>query len=97
MRAGRRAASNSLAVFSWRPRRAAQLSPKVGIIITKKVGKAVVRNRLRRRCQAILDGASDILAARWYVVALRPKAAHLSFAELRHQLVDTVARAEDAQ
>jgi ribonuclease P protein component len=61
------------------------LLARVGLVITKKVGSAVERNLLRRRCKAILDAtlADD---ARWYVVQLRPSAIELSYAQLREAL-----------
>ncbi|MBV8162915.1 MAG: ribonuclease P protein component [Candidatus Eremiobacteraeota bacterium] len=59
---------------------------RVGIIITKKVGTAVERNRLRRRCKAVLDALPILQTPMWYVVQLRPSAAGASFAQLRDAL-----------
>jgi len=59
---------------------------KIGIVITKKVGKAVERNRLRRRCKAILDETAAAASGVWLVVQCKPTAAALTFAELREQL-----------
>ncbi len=55
--------------------RGTSVESKVGIVITKKVGNAVVRNRLRRRCKAILDESGARRVGTWYVVqcAGRPR------------------------
>jgi ribonuclease P protein component len=60
--------------------------PKVGIVITKKVGNAVVRNRLRRRCKSILDASSAVADGTWFVVLCRPAATDLAFGRLREEL-----------
>jgi len=64
---------------------------RVGIVITKKVGTAVERNRLRRRCKAILDQSPIADSAMWYVVVFRPAAARLSFQHLQQQLEHALA------
>ncbi|MBC5828286.1 MAG: ribonuclease P protein component [Candidatus Eremiobacteraeota bacterium] len=89
---GHRASSPTLSLFALTHRRDAANVPEVGIVITKKVGKAVTRNQLRRRCKAILEGSPQSLAPKRYVLHCRPKAAALSFAELRRQLMDVLAR-----
>ncbi len=79
-------------MFALSSRKAAIDGPKVGIIVTKRVGNAVVRNRLRRRCKAVLDAETFPTPARWYVIQCSAKAAALSYAELRSQLIDVMAR-----
>jgi ribonuclease P protein component len=63
----------------------------VGIVITKKVGTAVERNRLRRRCKAILDQSNIADTAMWYVVVFRPAAAQLSYQHLQEQIEHALA------
>ncbi len=92
MRRGSVVSSQALTIFAFTPQKTSSGRPKVGIVVTKKVGKAVVRNLLRRRCKAILDDASFGTMPRWYVVQCRPKAAALSFAELRSQLKYVLTR-----
>jgi ribonuclease P protein component len=75
------------------PRKAGSQTAKVGIIVSKRVGNAVVRNRLRRRCKAVLDGIMAGAPPRWYVIQCNAKAAALSFAELRSQLMYVMTRA----
>ena len=106
LRRGRTASSKHLVVFALPPRRPPapppsrgararaaheESSTKVGIVITKKVGNAVERNRLRRRCKAILDRSAIADSPMWYDVQVRPAAARLSFAQLRDQLSAALA------
>ena len=56
----------------------------------RRVGKAVVRNRVRRRLRAIV--ASTPLAPGAYLVGVSPEAAALPFEELRAH-VDRALRA----
>ena len=99
MRRGRPSSGKHLIVFSLPPtrmrpararsgvrQRANGVTTKVGIVITKKVGDAVARNKLRRRCKAILDAMSIGQPPHWYVIQFRPSAASLSFAQLREGL-----------
>lgn len=86
MRRGAVASAPSLTLYAFAPRGKASSPPKVGIVVTRKVGKAVVRNRVRRRCKAILETMLQPSDSRWFVVACRPLAATLPFAELRRQL-----------
>lgn len=56
---------------------------KVGIIVTKKVGNAVVRNHLRRRIHAIITKhLSEIPGRRYIVTILRWRATDATFQEL---------------
>jgi len=96
MRRGFTASSKSFKVFGFEPRAEAGGRSKIGVIVTRAVGKAVVRNRLRGRCKAILDAASFGAKARWYVVQCRPEAATLPFVEIKQQLLEAFARARDA-
>lgn len=76
---------------------------RLGVAISRRVGKAVVRNRLRRRLRAavqevmcvpeavaggtVLPGSADVL------VAVRPGAAGASYRELRSLLAEALDRA----
>ena len=67
--------------MSWVPGPAGS-PPLVAYAIGKRVGPAVVRNRLRRRLRAIF--ASDLRVAPGdYLVAADPAAADLPFADLK--------------
>ncbi|NQV20671.1 MAG: ribonuclease P protein component [Rhodospirillales bacterium] len=69
---------------------------RVGFTVSKKVGNAVERNRVRRRLRAIAD---KILPAtgkpgRDYVVIGRKAALKRSFADLTQDLLTAVAKAD---
>lgn len=69
---------------------------RVAYAIGRKVGPAVVRNRLRRRLRSAvreLDRSDGGLAPGAYLVALRPQAAHRSYDQLRHDLALAIAAA----
>lgn len=57
--------------------------PQVAYAIGRKVGTAVVRNRLRRRLRAIVSELAPQLAPGAYLVGAAPEAASLSFGELK--------------
>ena len=65
----------------------------VGITVTRKIGGAVVRNRVRRRLRAalgsVLPGAA--LPGHNYVVVARPRAIEHPFAELVRDLASAIA------
>lgn len=93
MRRGNAASTPALTVHAFSPSAKLAGAPKVGVVVTRKVGKAVVRNRVRRRCKAILETLLDGADRRWYVVACKPESAQTRFRELRRQLVDAVPKA----
>jgi ribonuclease P protein component len=93
LRRGRAIASKDLTILAFSPPRELALAFKcarVGIIITKKVGNAVQRNRLRRQCKAILDQSRIGQTRLWYVVQFKPKAATLDYASLHDQLTSAL-------
>lgn len=93
MRKGRVARAHALTVYGLAPRgRDRGALSKVGIVVTKKVGNAVVRNLVRRRCKAIFERLALSSAPRWYVVHCKPEAADTPFAALSNQLAPAVAR-----
>lgn len=72
--------------------------PRFGFTVTKKLGGAVVRNRIRRRLRAALTEVSAQLAdpAFDYVIVARSPALDRSFLELRADFVaafDRIRRA----
>lgn len=95
MRRGKAGSADALTVFGFMPRGAPTQRTKVGIVIPKTVGTAVERNRLRRRCKAILDTRTFRAPHVWYVIQCRPGAAGLTFEELHAHLNGALARASD--
>jgi len=65
--------------------------------VSKKVGTAVVRNRVRRRLRALMAdlGPTDGLAPGLYLVGVRPDVVDLSPADLRTRLVQALRAAAD--
>ena len=83
---GRRVSSPWFTLYSADPA-AHDALPLVGISVSKAVGGAVVRNRVRRR---IAGALTEILGQaqhrRRIVIVVRPEAVQAEFAELRARL-----------
>jgi ribonuclease P protein component len=60
-----------------------QRGPRFGFTITKKLGNAVVRNRIRRRLKAVLAGSSAAMVGVDYVIVAREIAANRPFTDLK--------------
>jgi ribonuclease P protein component len=61
----------------------AERPPRIGFTVTRKIGNAVVRNRIRRRLKAaVREAASHAEAATDYVVVARRGALTLHFRRL---------------
>jgi len=82
LRRGRSGRAGTLSV-RWLPARHGEV--RVGIVVSKKVGKAVVRNRVRRRIREILR-RMHLPAADLMVIA-RPEAATADYATLARDLL----------
>lgn len=65
--------------------RAARL--QVGFSVSKKVGNAVTRNRVKRRLRAIFSSQLALLRPGFYVVAARADAAKADYRSLNHSLL----------
>lgn len=90
LRRGRRRAGRFTVVSTMRGAGgSASAPPRFGFVVSRKVGDAVARNRLRRRMRAVayeaLDGVPDGCQL---VVRALPGAAAASWAELRAELLD---------
>lgn len=68
--------------------------PRFGFTITKKIGNAVTRNRIRRRLKAALTALAPHAARANidYVVVARPPAAELDFTVLSAELAKAFER-----
>jgi ribonuclease P protein component len=62
--------------------------PQVAFALTRRVGTAVVRNRLRRRLRAALveSAGGSPLESGAYVVTAGPEASSLTYQELQHNV-----------
>lgn len=91
-RRGRRAGASVLAVFG-EVHRDATTPTRFGFIITKRVGVAVVRNRLRRQLKGITRELLHTLpCGASFVIRLFPEAATASYEQLREQVHRAVLR-----
>jgi ribonuclease P protein component len=71
--------------------------PRFGVVVSKQVGGAVVRNRIRRRIQAICAGAlPSIPSTDLIVVRVLPGAHEVSWDTLRAEMGDGLRRAVTA-
>jgi ribonuclease P protein component len=68
--------------------RSGAAGPRVGFVISGKVGDAVRRNLLRRRLRHLLRARLEAMPAADLVVRALPGAAELTFAELEALLDD---------
>ena len=67
---------------------------RVGIVTTRKVGMAVVRNRIRRRIREVFRlHQFDLISGVWLVTVARPSAAKASFQELERDWLRLAERA----
>ncbi len=75
-----------------RPDADAAPGPRFGLTITKKVGCAVVRNRIRRRLRAAIKSSPDLDArpTHDYVIVARREALHADFQALRGELARAI-------
>lgn len=101
VRGGARCATSAF-VLEAKPRLAAsgpaKAGPRFGFTITKKIGNAVVRNRIRRRLKAALTPLTGALAvpAHDYVLIVRQPAFDIPFAVLQKDLERALQRVHHA-
>jgi ribonuclease P protein component len=67
---------------------------RAGFVASRKVGGAVVRNRVRRRLREIVRRHQhEIVDPRWIVTVARPPAARASYGELEDEWLRLAKRA----
>lgn len=89
LHSGRRSGRAGISVALFVPEPAATIAQpaRVGFVVSKAVGNAVVRNRLRRRLRELMRPRIDSLpAGSLLVVRAKPVAATLGFDVLANQL-----------
>lgn len=83
----RRSGSPRMVVHAHRPGARAQQPPRVGFVVSKAVGGAVVRNRTKRRLRALVAARLARLPEGYdVVVRANPAAAGATYAELGRDL-----------
>lgn len=88
LRRGRRRRSGPVTI-SWVPGDPDE-PPRVAYTIGRRVGSAVVRNRLRRRLRMLIRGAAPLLSPGAYLIGVAPQAASLTFAQLETHVLQAI-------
>jgi ribonuclease P protein component len=66
---------------------------RTGIVTSRRIGKAVVRNRVRRRLREIVRQARPVLRdGLWLVLVAKPPAARATYAMLREEWAQLARR-----
>ncbi|MBX3094608.1 MAG: ribonuclease P protein component [Cryobacterium sp.] len=67
--------------------------PRCGFVVSKKVGNAVTRNRVRRRLRAICrDVVSELAPGTDVVIRALPESAHSTWASLQGEISAALSR-----
>ena len=64
----------------------------MGYAIGRNVGKAVLRNRIRRQLRSLLEAKSDQLPAGWYLIGAQPRVGTMSWTDLGATVDQLVAK-----
>lgn len=92
-RNGRRAGSKTLVVHLWVPDGAENHPARVGFVVSKAVGNAVKRNRVKRRLRHLVrERLSQLPDSGVLVVRALPAAADAEFDRLSVDLAHTMGR-----
>jgi ribonuclease P protein component len=91
-RQGRRLSTRSLVIYRS-DSLAGDSSSLVGITVSKSIGKAVTRNKLRRRLAAIVHEALAPHGAMRLLLVARPLAAETAFGALQTEIASALERA----
>ncbi len=66
---------------------------RFGISVGKKIGKAVIRNKYKRKIRSIIDiYRKDYLNRQDYIIILRSRALNLTYEELKEQLLSLLKK-----
>jgi ribonuclease P protein component len=91
IRTGRRAGSDTLVLHLARPDDVGP--PRIGFVVSRAVGNAVTRNRVKRRLRELVRARRECLATgSLLVVRALPPSAGASYAELRSDLARCLSR-----
>ena len=66
---------------------------KIGLSVSKKVGKAFVRNKLKRQLRAIVrQNIGSFTTAKNYVIVAKPSIVELTFQQIEKELLHAMAK-----
>lgn len=66
---------------------------RLGISVSKKVGKSVIRNRIKRQIKEIVRENYDLIKSGWDIVfSVRPAAAELDYAQMEKEIISLLKR-----
>lgn len=91
-RRGKRVSTKSLVIYRS-DALAGDTVSLVGITVSKSIGKAVIRNKLRRRLAALVNETLGQGSSTRLLIVARPGAADLAFGDLRTELASALGRA----
>lgn len=93
VRGGRRAGSRTLVVHLVAPDPESETPPRVGFVVSKAVGNAAVRNRVKRRLRhQAREHVTTLPGSAVLVVRALPAAAQASYEELATDLARSLHR-----
>ena len=97
LRGGGRASTSAFVVEGKARTERTEAGPRFGFTVTKKIGNAVVRNRIRRRLKAAISGLTAGRARTGfdYVIIAREAALERPFAQLKTDLEGAFERVHD--
>ncbi|MDF2921096.1 MAG: ribonuclease protein component [Paenibacillaceae bacterium] len=95
-RHGKSSANHQLVVYVLnRPQSAEGAGFRLGISVSKKVGNAVVRNRMRRMIKEIVRlNADKLLPRKDMILIVRKPAVEMEYAELEKSVLHVLKRAD---
>ena len=88
-RQGERFSTHSLTIYRSKPLHG-DVATLVGITVSKSIGKAVVRNRVRRRLAAIVHDALRPGTLMRLLIVVRPAAVPATFNQLRAEVTSAL-------
>lgn len=65
---------------------------RFGICVSKKLGKAVVRNKIKRRVKDIIDKSKLQFASKDYIIILKKSASSAKYLELKEDIINILKK-----